>query len=194
MNAPRLRTVAVSAGFLGLTIVVAGAATAMTAQSSDEPVATAVTLEIAGAGASGDEELDSADPAPPATPVEVRPNPIECTPDGICGTTEPETSTVAIEVTAAQTGREDSGASAADEQRDDRRAERARPEARDAHRHEDERGMRHDRDRAEHDGHGDGWGGRHDGRGEGSPWRDRDQRDSDGHSWGDRERHDRKRG
>ncbi|WP_203655678.1 hypothetical protein [Demequina activiva] len=101
MNAPSIRTVAVATAFLGLSLVVAGAATAMTAQPSDEPVATAVTIEQ---GPANDASLQSsADEAPPATAVEVPAAPIECTPEGVCGVQPPQTSTVANDVSASET-------------------------------------------------------------------------------------------
>ena len=92
MNPPRLRSVAVAAGFLGVTMVVAGAATAMTTQPSDEPVATAVVMDHA--EASEPAMPSPAGEAPAATAVEVPAAPIECTPEGVCGARAHEASTV----------------------------------------------------------------------------------------------------
>ncbi|WP_084105120.1 hypothetical protein [Demequina sp. NBRC 110056] len=76
MSAPSIRTVAVAAGFLGVSMIVAGAATAMTVDTPDEPIANAVTVETPAADVAA---------AVPAEPVEVGLEPIECTDDGSCG-------------------------------------------------------------------------------------------------------------
>ena len=80
MKAPSVRGVAVVAGFLGVTMVVAGAAAAMTTESTDEPVATAVTLTH-----DDPSTRDVTAEAPPATAAEVRARPIECSAEGDCG-------------------------------------------------------------------------------------------------------------
>ncbi|MFV0286571.1 MAG: hypothetical protein ACK5IM_09345 [Demequina sp.] len=86
MNAPSLRTVTVAAGFLGLSMIVAGTATAMAGVPTDEPIGTGITLQ----------QADGATPEPtpthtgtallPGVPIEVGADPLlECDADGACG-------------------------------------------------------------------------------------------------------------
>ncbi|MFN3865661.1 MAG: hypothetical protein ACK4MD_02985 [Demequina sp.] len=96
MNRPSLRTLAVVAGFLGVSMVVAGTASAMVGAPADAPIATAVELHQKDPGsvtppieADGSIAAPHAD-APP--PVEVGPAAIECSEAGVCEAAPPRVS------------------------------------------------------------------------------------------------------
>ncbi|WP_159448748.1 hypothetical protein [Demequina sp. NBRC 110053] len=75
MPRPSLRTIAVAAGLLGVTMIVAGTATAMTQAEPDVPIAKAVTVDA----------LDTpVAAAAAAQPVEVGLEPIRCSDEGAC--------------------------------------------------------------------------------------------------------------
>ncbi|MDE0572412.1 hypothetical protein ON058_03185 [Demequina sp. B12] len=87
MSAPTVRTVAVAAGFFGISLVVAGTASAMAERPAHEPVGAAIQL-------TQPEVSTGSVTAPPVTlsagtvPIEVVAEPIECDDDGTCGTNE----------------------------------------------------------------------------------------------------------
>ncbi|WP_084077305.1 hypothetical protein [Demequina sp. NBRC 110057] len=108
MNAPSIRTVAVAAGFCGLSLIVAGTATAMAGGSDAEPIGSSIELT----------QADGATPTPtpsptgaalvPGLPIEVGSDPLlECDEAGTCGSEE---DTAAAESDAADTGTADTGA------------------------------------------------------------------------------------
>lgn len=81
MRTPKLRSVAVIAGFAGVSMVVAGTASAMVSSQDDTPIATAVQLQQA-------DPTSQTAPVPArtqlATPVEVGSGAIKCDDDGTC--------------------------------------------------------------------------------------------------------------
>ena len=81
MRTPKLRSVTVVAGFMGLSMLVAGTASAMITGQVDAPVATAVVLQQ-------EDPASQTAPVPaevtPSTPVEVGTDAIECDENGMC--------------------------------------------------------------------------------------------------------------
>ncbi|WP_062131422.1 hypothetical protein [Demequina aestuarii] len=87
MNRPSFRTIAVAAGFLGVSIVVAGTASAMVGPPADAPVASAVELRQEDpASVTAPVVADAATEAAPVVrvPVEVGSAALECDDDGVC--------------------------------------------------------------------------------------------------------------
>ncbi|WP_084127951.1 hypothetical protein [Demequina sp. NBRC 110055] len=94
MRYPTVRTVAVSAGFLGLTMIVAGTATAMAGAHDGGAVGSGITLtqEEGATPSPTPSQVDADDRREllPGTPIEIGADPvIECDVDGTCG---PDTS------------------------------------------------------------------------------------------------------
>lgn len=81
MRTPKLRAVAVIAGFAGISVLVAGTASAMVASHLDAPIASAVQLHQ-------EDPTSQTPPVPaavePGTPVEVGSGAIKCDADGNC--------------------------------------------------------------------------------------------------------------
>lgn len=88
MNRPSFRTIAVAAGFLGVSFVVAGTASAMVGPPADAPVASAVELSqedpasVTAPVEAGDAATDT-DVVLPA-PVEVGSAALKCSDQGVC--------------------------------------------------------------------------------------------------------------
>ncbi|WP_062076952.1 hypothetical protein [Demequina globuliformis] len=84
MGLPSLRAAAVAAGLVGVSLIVAGTATAMAAGPSPDPVGQAIQLpvpEVSLAPAAG----PTAESDEPSAPIEVVAEPIVCSDDGHCG-------------------------------------------------------------------------------------------------------------
>lgn len=88
MNTPSIRSVAVAAGFLGLTMIVAGTATAMAGSADPGAVGSGIALTHE------DGEVPTPSPSPsssgtalvPGTPIEIGADPLlTCDSDGTCG-------------------------------------------------------------------------------------------------------------
>ncbi|MFW7414597.1 hypothetical protein [Demequina sp. SO4-18] len=106
MIRPSFRALAVAAGFLGVSLIVAGTASAMAGAPTTNPVASAVQLNqedpasvtpAVEAGTSGSEP-----PAEVTAPVEVAPTAIECSDAGVCGGARAAAAPAPVETTDAR--------------------------------------------------------------------------------------------